>query len=80
MRLALGQPILVRIDEDPVGARVLDEKRAVGEENLRVMPRDVLVRQNPVIIGQPANGAPARKGLTGLAAHARGLLTDDFQG
>ena len=58
MRLAPGQSILLRIDEDAVGTRVLDEKHPVGEENLRVMTRDVLIGEDPVIVGQAADRAP----------------------
>ena len=78
--LPLRQPVLRRIDEHTVGARVHDHEVAVGKRDLGVMAGDVIVRQHP-IVGR-AGGRSRLAGLKRLArraAHLGGFLTDDFE-
>ncbi len=57
MGAALGDGALVVIDEDPVGAGVLENVQAVPEMHARVVSGHVAlrIRQHPVIVGRAAD-------------------------
>jgi hypothetical protein len=80
VRLAARQAILRRVDEHAVGARVLDQKIAIGEQDLGVMPRNVIIRQHPIVVPQSADAPTRLKYFARRGAHLSGLLTNDFHG
>ena len=81
-RLRLGQRPLVVVDEDAVGAQVLEEKLPVAVFHARVMSGDVAQRigQNPVVIRRTAD-VSAVHGKSDAAAIPKqaSLITDDTQ-
>ena len=57
MRLGPRDALVRRVDEDTVGAGVLDEVLAVQIADQGVPARDVRIRKDPVVVGQAADGA-----------------------
>ena len=80
MRVAAGQAMVRRVDEDAVGAGVLDEVLAVQIADEGVPAGYVRIREHPVVVRQAADGAAhGVEDLAAARAEVLRLLANDFQ-
>ena len=80
VRLGPRDAMVRRVDEDTVGAGVLDEVLAVQIADQGVPARDVRIRKHPVVVRQAADGAAdGVEDLAAAGAEVLRLLADDFQ-